>query len=322
MKIQVNMTTSFDDVERFASREQLAAHIEGFDGIELMWYGDHDLIRPDIVVGMHLNCRFNWYDFWRSDEERLIAEYDDLATVEEVFGSLDPSVLVDELKENMRAAHRFGAEYVVFHVSDVGIRESTSFRFAHTNKEVIIASAELLNQVFADEDGSVALMMENLWCPGLTLVDPEETRMLMQLVDYPNKGIMFDTGHLLHTDFSLRDQSEALAYVNRVIDAHERAGLISYFRGMHLQQSLTGEYCRYLTEHPVQWASTYFERLGQAFQCAFEIDRHEPFTCEGVREMVERLPLEYLTFEFISTDVQQHARFLEAQKRALGIGCK
>ena len=313
------MTTSPDDVERFQTREQLAAHIDGFDGLELMWFGDHDLITPDLVVGVHLTCRFTWYDFWRGDKERLIAEYDDLATVEQVFGSLDPQVLVDELRENMRVAHRFGAEYVVFHISDVTIPESATFRFSHTNEEVIAASAELLNRVLEGEDGSIALMMENLWCPGLTLVDPAETSLLLDAVDYPNKGIMFDTGHLLHTDFSLRDQAEGLAYVNRVIDAHERAGLLGWFRGMHLQQSITGEYCRNLQEHPIQWAPTYWERAAQGYKNAFEVDRHEPFTCDGVREMVDRLPLEYLTFEFITSDAQQHARFLAAQRRALGM---
>ena len=319
MKIQVNITTSSDDVNRFPTRQSLLDHIAGFDGLELMWFGDNDLITPDMVVGVHLTCRFTWYDFWIGDEERLLAEYDDLATVESVFGSLDPHTLVDELKENVRVAHRYGAEYVVFHVSDVQTTESTHFKFKRSNEEIIRASADLLNEVFAEEDGSIALMMENLWCPGLTLVDPCETRLLLDSIDYPNKGIMFDTGHLIHTDFSLASQQEGLAYVNRRLDEHERAGLLRYFRGMHLQQSITGDYYRYLIDNPIQWAPTYYDRMGQVFECAFKIDKHEPFICEGVRDMINRLPLEYLTFEFITTSVEQHAGYLEAQRRAIGM---
>ena len=317
MKTLINMTTSIDDVSRFESNRQLRDHIAGFDGFELMWFGDSDIVTADMVVGVHLSCRLTWLDFWRGDEQRLLAEFDDLATVERVFGGLDPNIIVDELRENMRVAHELGAEYVVFHASDVGLVESTTFRYGHKDEEVIWAVAEVLNCVFADEDGSIALLMENLWCPGLTLCDPAMTRMLLEAVEYPNKGIMIDTGHLMHTDFSISSQEEGLAYINRRLDEHEREGLLQYFRGMHLQQSVTGSYCRKLQEHPVEWATTYEERFSQAFHHAFRIDRHEPFTCPGVSRMVARLPLEYLTFEFISRSTEEHATFLRQQLEAL-----
>ena len=59
MKTQINFSTYSADVGRFPTREQLVAHLQGFDGIELMWWGDHELVTPDLVVGVHLNCRFS-----------------------------------------------------------------------------------------------------------------------------------------------------------------------------------------------------------------------------------------------------------------------
>ena len=319
MLVSFNMTTTPDDMERFQSREDLLDFMGGFDGLELMYFGDNDLITPDMVSGVHLNCHETWYDFFTGNEEALLSEFDDLETVERVYGSLNPQALVDHFKRNVQVARRYGAEYVVFHVSEAAVEESLTFCRRHTNEKVIDAACDLLNQVFADENPDLALMLENLWYPGLMLTDPAMTRRLFEGVRHPNKGIMFDTGHLLHTDFTLRSQEEGLAYINRRIDEHERAGLLPLFRGMHLQQSITGEFCQSLVDNPIQLAPTYSERMWQVFENIFKIDLHQPFTCPGVREMVDRLPLEFLTFEFITESRQQLASYLQAQREALGM---
>jgi len=317
MKIQANMTTVSDDMDRYSSREDICEMFKKFDGLELMYFGDHDFITPDMVTGVHLNCKETWLDFWLQDEERLIAEFDDLQTVERFYGSLDPHILVDKIKENMRVAHKYGAEYVVYHVCETTIPETLTFTRSHTNEEVIDALCDLMNEVFEDEDGSVALLLENLWYSGLTITDPTATKRLMDGIRYPNKGIMFDTGHLLHTNLDLRSQEEGLEYINRMLDEHEQAGLLNYFRGMHLQQSITGEFCKELIANPVELAPTWPERNFQVFTNIFKIDLHQPFTCKGVRQMVDRLPLEYLTFEYITDDRHQHQEFIDAQWAAL-----
>ena len=42
---------------------------------------------------------------------------------------------------------RLGAEYVVFHVSDVSMEECFTYRFSHTNNQVIDAALELINEL-------------------------------------------------------------------------------------------------------------------------------------------------------------------------------
>lgn len=318
MLLSFNITTSPDDMGRFQSRDDVLDLMRGFDGLELMWFGDSDLITPDMVSGVHLNCKETWLDFWLGDEQALLREFGDLQTVERVYGSLEPHALVEHYRRNLEVAHRYGAKYVVFHVSEATAEEMLTFRYRYSNERVIDAACDLLNEVFADEDGSVALMLENLWCSGLTLTDPGLTRRLFEGVSYANKGVMFDTGHLLHTDFSLRTQEEGLAYINRRLDEHEREGLLPLFRGMHLQQSTTGEFCQRLLDDPVQLGATYDERMWQVFENVFKIDRHLPFTCEGVGDMISRLPLEFLTWEFITGDLDQHRAFLAEQRAALG----
>lgn len=52
---------------------------------------------------------------------------------------------------------------------------------------------------------------------------------------------------------------------------------------------------------------------------AFAVDKHLPFTCEGVDALIKRIGPEYLTFEFITDDNKQHREYLAAQRAALGM---
>ena len=61
---------------------------------------------------------------------------------------------------------------------------------------------------------------------------------------------MLDTGHFLHTNLDLKTQEEGVDYLNQMLDAH--GDLVSYIKGIHLQQSLTGDYVK-------EWLSTRHE---------------------------------------------------------------
>ena len=63
----------------------------------------------------------------------------------------------------------------------------------------------------------------------------------------------------------------------------------------------------------------YTKRQEQMFWQAFAVDGHKPFTCPGVKELLQRIDPEYVTFEFITEDLSQHRDFLRQQKQALGL---
>ena len=322
MKLSINLTTSPEDLDRFASRAELEGLIRGFDGVELMFYGEDErkIIPPEKIVGFHMSNHNYWLDFWRQDEEALRREFDDLETAKASFGgTLDPNRLVEEFRRDFALAKRFGAQYAVYHVSDAGIEESFTRRYRHTDEAVIDAACEVINAALeGEEDASVALLLENLWLPGLRFTRPEMTARLLDGIRYPNKGIMLDTGHLLHNDLDLRDQAEGVGYVNRLLDAHGE--LAKAVRGVHLNQSVTGEYAKSMMEDPPELGQTYRERSWKMFSHAYAVDKHRPFTAPGVRELImERIQPEYLTFEFITDDNAQHARFLREQREALGL---
>ncbi len=317
MKLQFNLTTSGEDLDRFESRQALTDFMAGFDGVELMQLGEDErrIIPPERVIGLHMRYFPYWLDFWNGDLEAVAREFDSLDTAYQLYGGRNRQALVEVFRQELAHAHRWGAEYVVFHVSDASIAESFSLCYRHSDEEVIDTTAALLNEVFAHENGSIALLVENLWQPGLRFTRPEMTRRLMDGIAYPNKGIMLDTGHLFHTNMELRRQEDGVAYIHSLLDAH--GSLCRYLRGVHLNQSITGDYMRQTMLNPPELGGSYAKRSEQMFWHAFSIDQHLPFTCDGVAGLIERIAPEYLTFEFITMDRAQHRRFLNAQRQAL-----
>ena len=317
MKTQINMTTSYTDMDRYPDRKTFLELIEDFDGVELMCFEPdaRQIIPKERVIGLHMVCPPYWVDFWRGDLAACRRVMDSDENIRAAFGSLDRASLLEHYRRDLEHAREYGAEYLVFHVSDCSTEEAITGRYVHSDAEVIDASCELLNELMPPDGNGPALLLENLWEPGLRFTDPEMTARLLEGVRYANKGVMLDTGHLMHTRPELRTQREYLAYIHEMLDLH--GALSKSVRGVHLNQSLSGALMRRYMRHPPEMKPTYAERNGQIFEYIFQIDRHRPFTCPGVRELIERIAPEYLTFEFISNDLPEHRRMLRAQLRAL-----
>ena len=324
IKVSYNITTEGDeDLARYTDQADFLEFSKDFDGVELMYFGDDErgIIPKDFVIGYHMTYYITWLDLWRGDMAALEGEFGSLEAAEARFGGLDRQVILDRFWGDMDHARAYEPEYLVFHVAENYLDESYTFQYSKSDEEVIDGVAELLNILLEKEDGSVAFLMENLWEPGLNLRNPEMIQRLMDKVEYPNKGIMLDTGHLLHTNFDLETQDQAVEFIHAKLDQLDEYGdLTRYIRGMHLHQSLTGEYCRSIQANsPQDWDKPYQERLWSAYANAFKVDLHQPFTAAGVGSILERLPLEYLTFEFITDNNATHTAYLNAQRKARGM---
>ena len=319
MKKMINLTSSPDDLSRYDGAEDLKSFCEkyGCDGYEYQNLGGETecLIPEELVIGVHLlsfNC---WVDMWKGREDALIQEYGSIEKAEQVYGGYGRQALINKFRENLEFARRVKARYVVFHVCEVKIEESYTYKFAYTDEEVVSAVCELVNELLDGQGYEFDFLMENLWWPGFTFTRPEITRMLLEGVHYPKKGIMLDTGHLMHTNNELRTQEEACGYVMEKLLEH--AGMAGYIKGVHLNQSLTGEFVKNMLKTPRVLKEDYYERWCQVFGDIFQIDLHKPFTAEKVKALIEKIRPEYLTYEFISNDREEHERFLEMQVKAL-----
>ncbi len=312
MKRIMNFCTHYTDLERFESREDLRAYYRrfGLDGLELLEAGtdERGIVVPEDVIGVHLKYFPSWYCFWSGDERTIEEEFGSREEAERYFGGSGQEAVLASFRKNLAFARAYDPEYVVFHVSDVLLSEAVSRNFRYSDEEITDAAAELLNRLLPKDEG-FELLLENLWWPGLTMTRPEITYRLLEKVRYPRKGIMLDTGHLLHTNTALRTEQEGAAYLREVMERYEDRSII---RGIHFHQTLSGAYVEEQKKHPPVLGGSYDEKNGMLAGYVYTVDSHRPFLCREARETVEWLEPEYLVYELLTEDRAEHERYMKA----------
>lgn len=319
MKRMINITTFPEDLDRYQNIGDLEKFIARFgcDALEVMPLSGTDLNRiPNrMVTGVHLNFLPTWMDFWLGDQEALIAEYGSLEQAEAYYGGKGREVLIEGLRRDLAYAEEHQASYTVFHVSEIATRELLKTTFHYTDAQVIQAACDVINQAMDGKEYPFEFLVENLWWPGFTMKDIEMTRNLLDGINCKKKGIMLDTGHLMHTNLELKTQAQAVEYILGVLQQNEE--ILDEIRGIHLNQSLSGEYVKKMMAELTGFPEDYVKRMEQVYPYIFQIDQHLPFTDKGVNDIIEKANPEYLVYEFITESRSMHERYLSQQVEAL-----
>ena len=321
MKKTINMTTSTHDTDRYKDTADLRAFYKDRDleGIELMFIGNNNVpekITANEIIGVHLSYFTYWVDFWRGDTDGMIKEYGSLEAAYERFGGSDRSAIVNKFVAELDNAEKLHAEYVVFHVGDVTLEGTFTYKHKYTEDEVNEATCELINEILKARNYSFYFLVENLWWAGFTFTNYDSTKKLLENINYEKKGIMLDTGHLLHTNRSLRTQDEAVDYIHEMLDLH--GDLCGYIKGIHLNQTLSGEYVEsIISVPPPKMEDDIKERYWQAGMHVYKIDNHQPFSTDKIKTVVERINPMFLTHELITNDLEQHIKHLDIQINAV-----
>lgn len=319
MRELLSLTNTEYDLARFAGEADLMGFLRehGLDGLELMPYKSERIgyLPAPAIVGLHLGYFPSWVDFWNGNEEGVLREFGSLAEAEAHYGGRSRDVLVNFYRAQMDLAERLGARYVVFHVADVSLEECLSYRFLHTDEEVVLATVDLLSKVCAGRDYPFEFLAENLWWPGLTLARPEITEALLAGIPCARKGILLDTGHLMHMNRALETQEAGIDYILSVLNAHP--DLAGNIRGIHLEQSLTGAFTESVIGAPHALSGTYFERLCQAYEFVMGMDEHRPFSTPAAKRLIRAIDPAYVAHEFIARDREELTRFLRTQTSAI-----
>lgn len=301
----------------------------GLNGLEVILAGESDQgkILPHMVNGVHLFFHIFWMDFWKGDFTRLDEEFDSREQWVEFYGGMDQKAYLDPFRKDLEYAEKIGAKYVVFHVSEVTLRESFIYRYKYSDREVIDAAIEVINTLLSEKEYSFDFLVENLWWSGLTMTNPALTRRLYQGIQYEKKGIMLDIGHYMNTNSRLRTPEDAVAYVHRMLDKHEKAGIpiTEWIKGTHLQMSLGG---KYKMKQKREWNNgknrlnfddiAFYDLYRIAYQHAENLDLHQPFLGEGVKELMQRINPYYVTFEFRLKSKEDYQQYIIDQGRLLG----
>ncbi|HWS44157.1 MAG TPA: TIM barrel protein [Pseudoflavonifractor sp.] len=300
---------------------QSACRALGCGGIEALWGGDGamDALPDGFAPGYHLTFYPDWVDFWRGDEPALLRKFGSREAYVAFYGGPGRESLVEQYRADLRRAARLGARYTVFHVSDVSIEEGYTYRWEHSDEEVMDASIELVNLLLDGSDYPFALLVENQWWPGFTLTDPAKTAYLLNGIHYANKGILLDTGHLMNADPGLLTEADGIAYIHRMLDAH--GDLARYIRGMHLHQSLSGPYVRANTGRlPERMGDDYVARFGESYRHILQIDQHRPWTDPAIAGVIRRIGPEFLTHELSCKNRAERERAVVVQRETLRKG--
>jgi hypothetical protein len=318
----MNISNSLYDLEKYGGQWH---HFEEFikkhqlDGIELILYKDRylDKIDPNHLIGLHLRYFPTWLEFYNNDQDALIEMFDTEEAIKSYYGGLKPEVLVDVFKKEYESAKKLGVEYMVYHVGHVTNADAFSFEFDYSDEDVLNATVDIVNQAF-DQDSDIYLLFENLWWPGMNLLDQEKTKKFLDQINYKNKGIMLDLSHLMITNPSIKTPREATDYILEKINA--LGNLKEYIKGIHLNMSISGDYLK--KNHvpvykKIQKLSDGFEKYQKIVEHIKRIDQHLPYDDVSVNEIIKLVKPEYIVFEFSSKTYAEIDEFTHRQNRIL-----
>lgn len=320
----INFSTHPSDLDRFAGdhnkiKQFLTKH--ELNGLELIQYSpwNNSVIPSSMIQGLHMRFWPMWLDFWREDKSKLVKQFGEKSACVHYYGGESKDTIIEQYRNELGAASTMGAKYVVFHVSHVQLEHSYSYSFDYTDSEIIEAFIELINEVLEGFEPSFDLLLENLWWPGLTMLDKKIAERLMEGIKYPNKGFMLDIGHLMNTNKELKGEEEATDYILEVLEGLE--DMSCNIRGIHLNSSLSGEYVKkeiaFFSEYDHK--ENFYDRYLKAFSHISQIDIHVPFTHPSIKKVIDYVSPQYLVYEFLSKSLNELDEYIKDQDRALEV---
>ncbi|WP_294146276.1 xylose isomerase [uncultured Selenomonas sp.] len=270
----------------------------GLDGLEFTLYEDWNPVQfPSAWIhGVHLRFWLDWLDFWYGNRAALTAAYGSEAAWQASFG-------------------RTREEWIAFWRRHVREAVRTGARHAYGSAEVIEATLELVNMVMNVLPEDCLLLYENLWWPGLTLLNPKLADHLLSGTHHQRTGLLLDTGHLMNTSTNLATEDEAVRYVRRVVRG--LGGLRTSIYGMHLHRSLSGAFVRRRMAE-VEREDLQPRGFSEVFDYISHVDEHQPFRTAAVQALVEDVQPKFLVHEFIQDSMEDWEQKVHVQRHALG----
>lgn len=324
MKELMNFSLFDDDMKMFdynwdMIRNFLVSH--DLDGLEL--FVDSSALPDlpeDLIVGVHLPYWMGRHRAW-TDPSAFSQEMEK-SEMDCLFGGSSREEVIDNFRESLKNAALLDASYAVFHVSYAELEQVYTRCFNCTDCDVLATTAEFLNEavsIYQNSEPPVRIFFENLWWPGLTFLDSKNVEYFTDLLDFNNWAFVLDTGHLMNLTMKCEDEEFSIDVVLDLLSTHSE-DFIKRIEGMHFHCSLSAKFMRKSMEMdlPAGFDEMHFdERLSSVMGILEQMDQHMPFTSEKCSEIVEFVSPDFLTHEFISTDLQSLDMKIATQKRAL-----
>jgi sugar phosphate isomerase/epimerase len=320
----INLSTYKFDMDKYENdSENITKFLKNhkIDAIELLEPLGHseELISKKIIKGVHLKHYPMWLDFWNGNKEGLLEDFNNVEDVINYYGGNSKKHIINKYREEIKAAQRLNVEYAVFHVSHVKLKHCYNYNFTYTDKEVLDATIELVNEIFKELDTDITILFENLWWPGLRMVDEKSVKYFFENIEYKNKGFMLDTGHLLNTNLDISTEEDGIDYL---IDTVNNLGYLKeYIKGIHLSKSISSKYVKdQISEYmDIDIDKKPNQLMQEIIFHIIKIDEHKPFTNKKIKELIDIISPKYLVYEFITTSLDELSDYINTQDEALDL---
>jgi len=266
-----------------------------------------------VSPAVHLPYAVDWFSGWtgRCDPD----EFDDDNVKFITFGRDR-----EEMIENIRKAIMFASEiepaYGVFHAGNTNMEDAMLREQKDNSREILGAFCEMVNQTVSGFKGGeppFKLAFENLWWPGLKLLDPWEYRFMDSHLEFSNWGFCLDTGHMMST---LPDTYDEQTCIDRLSDIFSRYPdeMKEKIGTVHLHLSTSAEYRN--TFEPVERppGETAMEAVTRIYPHVSKIDQHRPFSNKGCRILVDMLSPDFITHEMMRPTMDEIVRDFSQQR--------
>lgn len=265
----------------------------GCDGIELLTgFGPVDPIYRDITRTVHLPYATDWMAAWDGtpyDMDEEVSRY--------VMYGRDRSDIVSNLTSAIGYAAELAPEHGVMHVTNIPLDEVCRRTYTQDPNRVIDSFCEVMNTVVGGMRGGeppFRIAFENLWWPGLRLLDPSDYRRLERGIEFDNWGICLDTGHMMNCLPGIDTEAKGIDALLDIFDSYP-GDLIDRIGAVHFHWSASWGYRSTFEERSLEGDPSEF--YFSAYPHVSKMDQHMPFSDPGCNELLDVLRPELVIHE-------------------------
>lgn len=263
------------------------------DGIEQLIYDNNMILKyKELTIGVHLEYWSYWIDFWWNNQQRLDYIFESNEEKKHYYKAQNIYEWIEYIKKNITLALNLKPQYLVWHVSEANVQEIFTYNFYYNDRQVLLATSEVFNEVAKIIPDNVLILFENLWWPGLRLNSMENVVYFFEKLKHNNVGIMLDTGHLMNTNINLTSELEASIFIKDIVN--NLGGFASLIKGVHLNCSLSGQYQKKFIEQQFKFCEFDKHRL---WEHIIKIDKHEIFQTKAPSFLIDYIQPQYVVHE-------------------------
>lgn len=266
----------------------------GCDGLELLTshIPVNKIFKP-YTVTVHLPYSTDWYSVWNGGSYDMPESFARYYT----YGK-DREGILKTIRNMIEYAAPLEPEHGVIHASNVDLRELRRKVYTHDSIKVLNSFAEMMNEAVSVMKGGeppFKLVFENLWWPGLRMLDNSDLRLLEKKIEFENWGICLDTGHLMNTLPGITTQQEGIDALLRIFDGYSQ-DTKDAISAMHFHYSASGEYRNGFTETEYK-GEPILEYINGSYHHINTLDQHLPFTDPRCKELIDIIQPDHVIHE-------------------------